>query len=115
VVDRQLVTFSCFAKEKVTKKKATPVCRRYAVPSISHKRAGLRNSHDPLRGHVLKQCSPNSTARSCLIEAAHRGEKAKSEKQKSSGQQVAHYAEADRQSNSTAVHWSLRFLKGGTQ
>src|SRR5450756_3143043 len=27
VVDRQLVTFSCFAKEKVTKKKATPVSR----------------------------------------------------------------------------------------
>ena len=26
-VARQLVTFSCFAKEKVAKKKATPVCR----------------------------------------------------------------------------------------
>jgi len=32
VVDRQLVTFSCFAKEKVTKKKATPVCRPCGVP-----------------------------------------------------------------------------------
>src|SRR5450759_3317688 len=32
---RQLVTFSCFAKEKVTKKKATPVCRRCAVPCIA--------------------------------------------------------------------------------
>jgi len=31
-------------QEKVTKKKATPVCRRYAVPSISRKQAGLRNS-----------------------------------------------------------------------
>jgi hypothetical protein len=53
--------------------KATPVCRAYGVPSIRHKRAGLRNSHDPLRGHVLKQCSPNPTARSRLIEAALRG------------------------------------------
>jgi len=43
-VARKLVTFSCFAKEKVTKKKATPVCRRFAVPSISRKQAGLRNS-----------------------------------------------------------------------
>ena len=31
-VARQLVTFSCFAKEKVTKKKATPVRRCFAVP-----------------------------------------------------------------------------------
>ena len=29
------VTFSCFAKEKVTKKKATPVCRRFAVPCVA--------------------------------------------------------------------------------
>jgi hypothetical protein len=41
---RQLVTFFCFAKKKVTKEKATPVCRRFAVPSISRKQAGLRNS-----------------------------------------------------------------------
>jgi hypothetical protein len=31
-------------QEKVTKKKATPVCRPCGVPSISHKQAGLRNS-----------------------------------------------------------------------
>ena len=31
-------------QEKVTQKKATPVCRRCAVPSISRKQAGLRNS-----------------------------------------------------------------------
>ena len=47
------------------------------VPSIRRKRAGLRNSHDPLRGHVLKQCSPNTTARLRLIEAALRGKEAK--------------------------------------
>jgi len=33
----------------------------------------LRNSHDPLRGHVLKQCSPNITARLHLTEAALKG------------------------------------------
>src|SRR4030067_37714 len=29
------VTFSCFAKEKVTKKKATPVCRPCGVPCVA--------------------------------------------------------------------------------
>jgi hypothetical protein len=67
-------------QEKVTKKKATPVYRPFGVPSLSHKRAGLRNSHDPLRGHVLKQCSPNPTARSRLSEAVHRGQKFKTKK-----------------------------------
>jgi len=64
-------------QKKGTEEKATPVHRRCAVPSISRKRAGLRNSHDPLRGHVLKQCSPNPTARLQLIEAAHRGREVK--------------------------------------
>ena len=64
-------------QKKVTKEKATPVCRPYGVPSLRRKRAGLRNSHDPLRGHVLKQCSPNPTARSRLIEAVHMGTKNK--------------------------------------
>ncbi|NNM70106.1 MAG: hypothetical protein HKM00_09140 [Gallionella sp.] len=111
-VARQLVTFSCFAKEKVTKKKATPVCRRCAVPSISRKQAGLRNSHDPLRGQVLKQCSPNLTARLRLVEAAHRGIKAKSENENHGGQQVARHIEADRQGNSTPVHCGLLSLIG---
>jgi hypothetical protein len=60
-------------QKKVAKEKATLVRRPFGVPSISHERAGLRNSHDPLRGHVLKQCSPNPTARSRLIEATHKG------------------------------------------
>jgi len=102
-VARQLVTFSCFAKEKVTKKKATPVCRRFAVPSISRKRAGLRNSHDPLRGHVLKQCSPNPTARLRLIEAAHRGLKAKS---KTGWATSCPHIEVGRQNNSFPVHFT---------
>ncbi|MDD5613276.1 MAG: hypothetical protein PHF75_09555, partial [Gallionella sp.] len=48
-----------------------------AVPSFRRKRAGLRNSHDPLRGHVLKQCSPNCTAHLRQNEAALRGNKVK--------------------------------------
>jgi len=59
---------------------APPVCRRFAVPSIRNKLAGLRNSHDPLRGHVLKQCSPNIAASLLLIEAAHRGKKKQTQK-----------------------------------
>jgi hypothetical protein len=78
---------SCLAK-KGNPKKAPPVCRRYAVPSIRNKLAGLRNSHDPLRGHVLKQCSPNITASLLLIEAAHRGKKFKTVNP-DGGQQVA--------------------------
>jgi len=62
-------------QKKVTKEKATLVCRPFGVPSFRSKRAGLRNSHDPLRGHVLKQCSPNPTARSLLNEAALKGMK----------------------------------------
>ena len=34
-VARLLVTFFCFAKKKVTKEKATPVCRRFAVPCVA--------------------------------------------------------------------------------
>ena len=35
-------------QEKVTKKKAPPVCRPFGVPSVLQEKAGLRNS--PLRG-----------------------------------------------------------------
>jgi hypothetical protein len=56
VVDRQLVTFFCFAKKKVTQEKATPVCRPCGVPCVARLVRRLRNSHDPLRVHVLKQC-----------------------------------------------------------
>ena len=80
-------SFLCAAKER-NQRKAAPVCRRCAVPSISRKRAGLRNSHDPLRGHVLKQCSPNPTARLRLIEAALRGLKAKNQTQNRVGNKL---------------------------
>jgi hypothetical protein len=76
VVDRRLVTFSCFAKEKVTKKKATPVCRRYAVPCVARLVRRLRNSHDPLRVHVLKQSSPEPPDQPALLGGAQ-GKKSK--------------------------------------
>jgi hypothetical protein len=70
--DSKLLSFAS-PKESNQRKGAPGLPPASRVPSISHKRAGLRNSHDPLRGHVLKQCSPNPTARSRLIEAAYRG------------------------------------------
>jgi hypothetical protein len=36
--------FLLLRQNKVTKEKATPVCRTFGVPSISRKQAGLRNS-----------------------------------------------------------------------
>ncbi|OYY45503.1 MAG: hypothetical protein B7Y56_06185 [Gallionellales bacterium 35-53-114] len=54
--------FLLLRQKKVTKEKATPVYRPCGVPSIFHQQAGLRNSHDLLRSHVLKQSSPNCTA-----------------------------------------------------
>jgi hypothetical protein len=73
--------------KKVFKENLPRFATPSGVPSIRHKRTGLRNSHDPLRGHVLKQCSPSPTARSRLIEAAHRGGKSKTAKQVG----LAHY------------------------
>ena len=75
-VARQLVTFSCFAKEKVTKKKATPVYRPCGVPCVARLVRRLRNSHDPLRVHVLKQSSPTSPDQPALLGGAQ-GEKIK--------------------------------------
>src|SRR5664279_2381024 len=82
-VARQLVTFFCFAKKKVTKEKATPARRPFGVPSIFRQQAGLRNS--PWRG---TQNVPHCGAQTVLaynsacwrnIEAAHRGRKSESQ------------------------------------
>jgi hypothetical protein len=51
--------FSCLAK-KSNQKKSPPVCRRFAVPLISRKQAGLRNSTSRLRRSGLEQCSPET-------------------------------------------------------
>jgi hypothetical protein len=69
-VARQQVTFSCFAKKKVTKVKATPVYRTCGVPCVARLVRRLRNSHDPLRGHVLKQSSPTSPDQPALLGGA---------------------------------------------
>jgi hypothetical protein len=42
-------------QEEVTKKKATPVCRRYAVPCVAQLARRLRNSR-----YALKQSSPTT-------------------------------------------------------
>jgi len=65
--------FFLLRQRKSNQKEGDPGFPPLRVPSISRKRAGLRNSYDPVRGHVLKQCSPNPTARLRLIEAAPRG------------------------------------------
>jgi len=64
-VARQLVTFSCFAKEKVTKKKATPVCRTFGVPCVARLVRRLRNSR-----YALKQSSPKSPDQPALLGGA---------------------------------------------
>ena len=64
-VARQLVTFFCFAKKKVTKEKATPVCRRCAVPCVARLVRRLRNSR-----YALKQSSPKSPDQPPLLGGA---------------------------------------------
>jgi hypothetical protein len=85
---RQLVTFFCFAKKKVTKEKATPVCRRFAVPCVARLVRRLRNSHC-----VLKQSSPKSPDQPALLGGAQ-GMKSENQNRKSGGQQVAHYVDS---------------------
>jgi len=83
-------------QEKVTKKKATPVCRRCAVPCVARLVRRLRNSR-----YALRQSSPKSPDQPPLLGGAQ-GKKSKN--RKSGGQQVAHHTEVDWQNNSTSVH-----------
>src|SRR4030066_1288640 len=64
-VARQLVTFFCFAKKKVTKEKATPVCRRCAVPCVARLVRRLRNSR-----YALRQSSPKPPDQPALLGGA---------------------------------------------
>ena len=64
-VARQLVTLFLRRQEKVTKKKATPVCRRFAVPCVARSVRRLRNSRCALR-----QSSPTSPDRPVLLGGA---------------------------------------------
>jgi hypothetical protein len=97
-------------QEKVTKKKATPVCRRCAVPCVARLVRRLRNSHDPLRVHVLKQSSPKSPDQPALLGGAQGEEKRKSKPKIQVGNKLPTILR-DRQNNSTPVHWHTRVAK----
>jgi hypothetical protein len=84
-VARQLVTFFCFAKKKVTQEKATPIRHLFEVPCVARLVRRLRNSHDPLRVHVLKH-----TRRTTPDPPALLGGVQGNENQKIGGLQVAH-------------------------
>jgi hypothetical protein len=84
--------FFLSCQEKVTKKKAPPVCRPFGVPCVARLVRRLRNSHDPLRVHVLKQSSPKSPDQPALLGGAQ-GMKSRNPKpkyKKAGGQQIAH-------------------------
>jgi hypothetical protein len=76
-------------QEEVTKKKATPACRRFAVPSVARLIRRLRNSHDPLRGHVLKQSSPTTSDQPPLLGGAQ-GKKSKNANSKTDAAKTRH-------------------------
>ena len=69
---RNYVVF-CFAKMKVTKEKATPVRRRFAVPCVAQLVRRLRNSR-----YALRQSSPTSPDQFALLGGAQGKEKRKS-------------------------------------
>ena len=52
--------FLLLRQKKVTKEKATPIRHLFEVPCVARLVRRLRNSHDPLRVHVLRQSSPTS-------------------------------------------------------
>jgi hypothetical protein len=93
--------FLLLRQKKVTKEKATPVCRRFAVPCVARLVRRLRNSRC-----ALKQSSPKSPDQPPLLGGAQGKDKHKSKTLKSGRQQVAHHTEVDRQNNSAPVHWS---------
>jgi hypothetical protein len=76
-VARQLVTFSCFAKEKVTKKKATPVCRPLrGFPALLDWSGGCGTR--TIRYAATCSNSPRRLPLTSLrYSAAHRGRKSK--------------------------------------
>ena len=87
-VARQLVTFSCFAKEKITKKKATPVCRRCAVPCVARLLRRLRNSR-----YALRQSSPTPPPDQPPLLGGAQGKKRKSKTKKAGGNKLpTHFA-----------------------
>jgi hypothetical protein len=68
-VARQLVTFFCFAKKKVTKEKATPVRRCFAVPSVTQPD---RPPHKLARSAARPRAQTYSSDYPCLACATRR-------------------------------------------
>jgi hypothetical protein len=68
-VARQLVTFSCFAKEKVTKKKATPAHRPFGVPCVAQPD---RPPHKLARSAARPRAQTYSSDTPCLVCATRR-------------------------------------------
>ena len=71
VADRQLVTFLVLPR-KVTKRSRPRFAAPAGFPALLDWSGFLINSHDPLRGHVLKHIRQNSLTSLCYS-AAHRG------------------------------------------
>ena len=61
--------FLLLRQKKVTKEKATPVYRRFAVPCVARLVRWLRNSHS-----VLRQSSPKSPDQPALLGGAQGNE-----------------------------------------
>jgi hypothetical protein len=74
-------SFLLSGQKKGTKENAAPVCRRCAVPCVARLVRRLRNSHDPLRVHVLKQSSPTPPDQPALLGGAQ-GRKSGNQKPK---------------------------------
>src|SRR3989304_1377508 len=76
--------FLLLRQNKVTKEKATPVCRPCGVPCVARLVRRLRNSHC-----VLKQSSPKSSDQPALLGGSQGIKKQKPKTEKSSGQRGA--------------------------
>jgi len=77
---RTPITF--FVRPKKVIKETPPRFAALRVPCVARLVRRLRNSHDPLRVHVLKQSSPKSPDQLALLGGAQ-GNKSKSQNQKS--------------------------------
>jgi hypothetical protein len=70
--------FLLLRQKKVTQEKATPIRHPFGIPCVARLVRRLRNSHDPLRVHVLKQSSPTSPDQPALLGGAQGKAKRKS-------------------------------------
>ena len=94
--------FLLLRQKKVTKEKATPVCRRCAVPCVARLVRRLRNSRCALR-----QSSPKPPDQSALLGGAQGEEKRKPKAENRVGNKLPTILRLDRQYNSTPHIWIL--------